>query len=360
MPRLFMRSHTTTTRTSTRPEPEYTTVLTEPPKKPATKGQATKKHTTTKNQFVRKPFASKTQPGTEQLTAASRPTRKPSDVKSPSPKNHTTSKSQPTEKAASGKDKRQNKDTTRESQPNEKAATAKDKRPKNDNTGEEQPATKHPPAKTQSTTKQRPDQSQPPMKHFPAMNQSATQHPTINKQPTESSQTSLKIVRIPRDGSPMRIMEVALSDRPPLIFTDARTEELEADLVHLPKLWDCVSRHSFRWGFRTLLALLTHTDLRTITQSMHDRMVTPDNFLYTCLEAGSGLRLNGYLSHLCGVRVYGDAFIFRWDPQQYGPDGRATLIDTEDIFIESGNNGIYVPKLLCNFFKPGEGNGIKL
>ncbi|KAF6224262.1 hypothetical protein HO133_010837 [Letharia lupina] len=167
-------------------------------------------------------------------------------------------------------------------------------------------------------------------------------------------------MRIPWDGSSMRVMEVALSDRPPSIFTDGRTEELEADLVHLPKLWDCVSRHSFRWEFRTLLALLTHTDLRTITQSMRDRMVTPDNFLYTCLEAGSGLRLNGYLSHLCGVRVYGDAFIFRWDPQQYGPDGRATLIDTEEIFIESEYNGTFLPKLLCNFFKPGEGKGIKL
>lgn len=359
MPRLFIRSHTTTTRTSTRPEPEHTTVLTEPPKKPATKGQATKKHTTSRNQLVRKPVASKIQPGTEQLTAASRPARKPSDVKSPSPKNHTTSKSQQNEKAATGKDKRPKKDTTRESQPDEKAATAKDKRPKNDNTGEEQPATKHPPAKTQSTTKQRPDQSQPPMKHFPAMNQSATQHPTINKQPTESSQPSLKIMRIPWDGSSMRVMEVALSDRPPSIFTDTRTKELEAGLVHL-QLWDCVSRHSFRWEFRTLLALLTHTDLRTITQSMRDRMVTPDNTMYTCLEAESGLRLNENFSRLCRVRVYGDAFVFRWDPQQYGPDGRATLIDMEEIFIESAYNGTYVPELLCNFFKPGEGKGIKL
>ena len=158
----------------------------------------------------------------------------------------------------------------------------------------------------------------------------------------------------------MRLMEVALSDRPSSIFTDTRTKELEAGPVHLPKLWDCVSRHSFRWKFRTLLALLTHTDLRTLSQSMRDRMVTPDNFLYTCLEAGPGLRLNGYLSYLCGVRVYGDAFIFRWDPQQYGPDGRATLIDTEENFIESEYNETFLPKLLCNFFKPGEGKGLKL
>lgn len=97
--------------------------------------------------------------------------------------------------------------------------------------------------------------------------------------------------------------------------------------------------------------------VKTLAQTSLKPMVLKAaiSVLTKAFEAGSGLRLNGYLSHLCGVRVYGDAFVFRWDPQQYGPDGRAKLIDTEENFIEITYNGTYVPKLLCNFCK-----GVKL
>lgn len=329
------------TPTTTKLEPKL--VSTEPPKKPRAEGQWTKKCTN-----------SKSQPMPESPTAASRPARKPSKVQNPSPK-HATSKSRPKESDSTVKDHRPRKDETK------KYSTKKDDT-KKDGTGKNEPTTKHSSTKTHPTTEPPIDESQPAKKASDVEDQSTTKAATSKTKPTETSQIGLIIIRIPWDGSRMRPVPIRLSQDPPLGITDARTKELEAWLGHVPEIWSYFNyESSFCWKHRKLLAILTHTDLRTVSQQVFDTRVTPDNFMYTCFkEQGLGEDWNRTLFEICGKVVYGDAFVFRWRPQQWGPDGRARLINTEEDFVEGAYKDKFPAKLLRTFFEPGEGLGTKL
>lgn len=47
-------------------------------------------------------------------------------------------------------------------------------------------------------------------------------------------------------------------------------------------------------------------------------------------------------------------------PQEYWPNGRAKLLDTEDNFIVGVEEGRFPARILRRFFEVGEGYGTKL
>lgn len=328
----FSSSKSRTSMMPTNIQLEDNLVLIEPPKKSQSKRQWTKTRTT-----------SKSQPAS--TSAVSRPASKASEVQDPSPK-HVTSKSRPKDSDAKAKDHKFRKDEPK------KDSTKKA------STGEVKAPTKH--TKSHPTTQQSTNESKPAKNAPDVENQSATAVPAINIQPTEPPQISLKIIRIPWNGSKMKPVTVPLSQKPPSGSTDARTKELEAWLGHVPSIWTCFES-DFCWKHRKLLAILTHTDLSKVSDEVLKTAVTPDNFMYACFKKqGPGDHRNKIVYEICKKEVYGDAYFFRWMPQQWRPDGRAILIDTEKDFAEQAHEGNFPAKLLRTLFEPGEGLGTKL
>lgn len=321
MPQHTTRGHSWAKRTTIEPEPNY--VIIKPPKETRPIDQ----------------WMSKSQPTMERSSAASYTESKHSKNKSPATKNHTTGKSVPKEKAA-----------TAEETPLKRGAT-----------GKREPTPKHSKVKKQPTNEPLTDKSQPATKASKVKDQATIEVPIIMTQPTVPFQISLKIIRIPHDWdphdwdkTPMKAVTVPLSKRlpsPPLgvgsVRTEASvdTEELESWLGHVPQIWSLDLQKNY-WKHRTLLADMTTTDLSKLSPQELDTMVTPDNFLYVCKNPELPLPVNQFLKYHFRQNLYGDAFFFRWNPQQWRTDGRAELLDTEEDFIRSVYQGKYAMKLL--------------
>ena len=119
----------------------------------------------------------------------------------------------------------------------------------------------------------------------------------------------LDILRIPS----------AYENLPPFIFTsterikfDTREDDdwntLEKSLGRIPN----IRFHSgnFSWNHRSLVTL-SNDDLDSFDRAWH-----ADYMMYTCLKGGVDLPLNEYVEKLLSVRVYGDVYIFKMEPNR--------------------------------------------
>ena len=66
---------------------------------------------------------------------------------------------------------------------------------------------------------------------------SGIKHSTVTIQPKILSQPYFEIIRIPWEGSLMKVMPVALCHKFSPGVTDARTKHLELWLMHVPDYW---------------------------------------------------------------------------------------------------------------------------
>ena len=212
------------TRYTTPFERKYTTVLIEPPRKLPPKVESTTKGITSEDHLETKPTASRYQPSTEQVIAASYPEEMSSHSTSSSPQKHTVGPYQPDVEATS--------------------------------------------ARTQSS----------------------------------KQNLYLDVIRIPCDGSPLRISHVPLIK---LGDDGVRLDEcvaLEEWLELFPNMWSLHDKSTFNYYYRKLLGLPSEDP---------DDPASINYFIYVCYEKEAGLAHNKYLESLSGVKVYGDGFFFK-------------------------------------------------
>ena len=66
--------------------------------------------------------------------------------------------------------------------------------------------------------------------------------------------------------------------------------------------------------------------------------------MYLCLDEKSGLPYNENISKLASfsdVRVYGDAYVFKMEPNRFDELGRAKYIHMDELFVESAGRGFH-------------------
>lgn len=244
------KNYSSTTYTTTRPEPVYRTVLIEPPKKPSNKPRTNGQWTRpiSNSQSGTKPTASIKQRKIEQVTTASYSAREPSTVKSPPPKNHTIGNSEPKEKAAAAK-------------------------------------------------------QQPSHQNSDLNKQQTSDHPIskLSCEPKVYPQTSVETLRIPCDNSPCRITYIPLTAFNPRDTGSDDCMKKEEWLTRFPNV-KLMDQSTFSWNERQLL-YLPFKDL--------DRFIEGFHLLYVCYEKKTRLPRNRYLEKLSGVHMYGDSFLFK-------------------------------------------------
>ena len=109
------------------------------------------------------------------------------------------------------------------------------------------------------------------------------------------------------------------------ISTD-RCNDLEARLGRVPNLREGHS-YTFSWTHRSLVKV------RSGDLGLFAGTLDADHLMYMCLDKGVGLPPNQFLGQFHSVPVYGDAFIFRMEPNGFDESGRASYIHMVEDFV---------------------------
>lgn len=219
----------------------------EPPKKATAKGQWRKRSTTSKSQPEKKPAASKSQSSRRQLPVASHPAKNPSSAMHSSPKDYVTGKSPLKQKA--------------------------------------------------STARDQPTKSNVTLDTHPILG-----YLTISGQPNLSPEYTAEALRLPCDGSRVRIVNIPLTEVGGDDKSLKKWLDKEIWLGHFPDM-DTLTRSSiFSWDHRQLLSIPADK----LGGSFDTKFL-----IYVCYERKAKLTKNEYLEKLSGVHMYGDSFLFK-------------------------------------------------
>lgn len=140
-----------------------------------------------------------------------------------------------------------------------------------------------------------------------------------------NAEATVKVLQILCDGSHMKLISVPLLVISPEIVESNHSDGLESHLRHVPKLCN-KGAMSFEWHSRSL---------DTMSAAQLGPNWKEDYFMYKCNDSKAGLKANAFFARVHGARVYGDAFVFRMEPDTYdGFTGRAEYVDMDHGFAK--------------------------
>lgn len=152
--------------------------------------------------------------------------------------------------------------------------------------------------------------------------------------------TGLKVVRIPCDGSPMKLTTIPLINIGDKKMHENECIDFEKVLEHIPDMKSVVNPKRFSWAYRKLVGI--------VNNNVGEVSWKADYMMYLCLDERSGLPHNEELERLVRLGrgpaypmdpfdVYGDAFVFRMEPQskQCDEPKRAKYIHMDRDFVEA-------------------------
>lgn len=152
------------------------------------------------------------------------------------------------------------------------------------------------------------------------------------------SEPELQVVRIPCDGSPMKLTTIPLIAIGDKKMPESACVDFETTIEHIPAMKSVDKPKRFSWAHRKLVGPVNNKVGLLPWQA--------DYMMYLCLDERSGLPHNEELERLVRLGrgpayptmepfdVYGDAFVFRMEPQSK-KSKRARYIDMDRDFIEA-------------------------
>lgn len=150
----------------------------------------------------------------------------------------------------------------------------------------------------------------------------------------------LKVVRIPCDGSPMKLTTIPLINIGERKMHEDECIDFEKLLEHIPNMKSVDNSKRFSWAYRKLVGI--------VNNNVGEVSWKADYMMYLCLDKRAGLPHNEELERLVKLGrgpayvmdpfdVYGDAFVFRMEPQskrQFDGPKRAVYTNMDTGFIE--------------------------
>ena len=155
-----------------------------------------------------------------------------------------------------------------------------------------------------------------------------------------NSEATLKVLKMSYEGKDVETITVPLLR---INAGDAGYDGLERSLGHIPNLWshDVIP---FKWEHRSLV---------TVSAKELGHQCKEDFYMYKCTNPRARLKANAHFDEPAGARIYGDAFVFKAEPdafdmEEYGSSytrvngpkvsrfvPRATFVDIDGRFAES-------------------------
>lgn len=182
----------------------------------------------------------------------------------------------------------------------------------------------------------------------------------VKTQEIDTPPKYLKVVRIPIHGSTLYLEDVPLVEVGPGGISKDECKDFEKKLGHIPDMRSYNGSKHFSWAHRSLVG----TSAKSVPKDWDEDLNTTwkrDYMMYLCVEAGAGLPRNEYLNKALlddgasGARmirknpiVYGDAFVFKKEPNLQGPEvfERAEYTQIDRDFVDSAKGGFRAKGIL--------------
>ena len=156
-------------------------------------------------------------------------------------------------------------------------------------------------------------------------------NPSTTTPHVNSMKETLKCVCIPDDGSPAYLCTLPLSEVDSENLTEEECNFIERQLKRIPNMKDLHDPFGFSWEKRQL-----HVGME---RNFDRESLDADYYLYTCMDASSGLSRNSYLERIQEglpadkrVKIHGIAILFK--STEYDIYGRGKYIDMTQEFVE--------------------------